>query len=374
MRKTTANLAIKKQNRTDIYQLLRNSLSLSRQDIVQQLQLSLPTVTKNLLELEQEGLIAESGSISNTGGRRAKTYSIVRDAKIAIGLDITRHHVSAVSIDLTGTIIATERRSILFERSDSYYQKLGELVEAMVASCPRGSNQVLGVGIGVPGLISADNSEVVYGEILHFTGSTCEEFSKHFDFPAALYNDANAAGFAELWSGTDKDNAFYIMLSNNIGGAVWINGQSYCGETLKSGEVGHLVLEENGKPCYCGQSGCVDCYLAATELSKYTDDNLASFFERLESGDQICDAIWQTYLSYLARTVSNVHILFDCPIILGGYVGGYIEPYMSQLIQKVERKSSFSYPGQYVKCCTYKKEAIAAGSALHFIDSFLKAI
>ena len=115
MEKKTANIEIKQRNRTNIYQLLRKQGELSRQEIVMALQLSLPTVTQNLAELQAEGLVTEAGTIGNTGGRRAKTYSIVRDARTAIGIDVTKHHVTAVAVDLNGAIIAKTRTKLTFE-------------------------------------------------------------------------------------------------------------------------------------------------------------------------------------------------------------------------------------------------------------------
>ena len=88
--------------------------------------------------------------------------------------------------------------------------------------------------------------------------------SRYIPYPTALLNDANAAGFAETWINKDIKTAFYLMLSNNIGGAVIIDGSPYAGYHHHSGEVGHLCIERNGRPCYCGQKGCVDRYLAAT--------------------------------------------------------------------------------------------------------------
>ena len=374
MEKNTPISAIRFQNRSNIYQIIKHNPKMSRQEVLRSLDLSLPTVTKNMLELEQEGLIKESGLIRNTGGRSAKTYSIVKNARIAIGLDITRNHVTGVAVDLNGDIIASHSDKLTFERSDAYYQRLGAIVSSVILDSSCTKDQVLGVGIGVPGLISPDNKTITYGEILNFTGATCAEFSQYLDLPSALYNDANAAGFAEMWALQGLENAFYIMLSNNVGGSVWINNQCYCGDTIQSGEVGHLTLVEGGETCYCGQKGCVDRYLAATVLSQHTNGDLAQFFTELKNGNKKFNEIWETYLDNLAITVNNVHTLFDCSIILGGYIGPYLEDYMEFLFARMARRSTFSYDKEYLKPCTYKKEVIAAGSALYFIEEFISSI
>lgn len=374
MQKKTANMEIKKINHTNIFQLLRQNSGMTKQDIVSHLQLCLPTVTQNINELQSEDLVSESGSVGNTGGRRAKTYDIVKDARVAVGLDITRNHITAVVVDLTGSVMSRIRVRRKFERTDDYYRYLGTLVESALAETKLAPARVLGVGIGVPGLVTGDHQTVFYGEILSFTGATCAEFSKYIPYPTALYNDANAAGFAESWAASGLTTAFYLMLSNNIGGSVVLDGKIYVGQHLRSGEVGHTCIVPDGRPCYCGQKGCVDAYLAATELSSRTDGNLAAFFALLKAGDEETAAIWEDYLTHLAMTVNNLYMLFDCAVILGGYVGEFIGEFMDDIQERTRRLNSFENNADYLLVCSYKTEAIAAGAALGFISSFIDSI
>ena len=372
--KRTANTEIKKANRTAVYQLLYQEPETTKQDIVIRLGLSLPTISMNLQELEEEGLIQKSGSVGNTGGRRAVCYSVIPDARTAIGLDITRNHITAVAVDLKGEIISKIRIRYPFSREEKYYQELGHVVETVIEDAKLNREHILGVSIGVPGLITQDNKSVFYGKILNFTGATCEEFAQYIDFPVKLYNDANAAVFAEAWANQSIDNAFYIMLSNNVGGAIYIDNQTYCGDNIKSGEVGHITIHPDGKSCYCGQKGCVDAYCAATVLSDYTDGNLSEFFKQLKNGDPEKKMIWETYLKDVALTVNNVRMLFDCTVILGGYVGEYIEEYLFKLRELAQSINPFDSNADYLVACKYKTEAIAAGASLNYIAEFVNQI
>ena len=372
--KQTANLHIQKTNRTNIYQLLRQQDALTKQDIVQRLQLSLPTVTQNINSLISEGLVMEDGSVGHTGGRRAKTYSIVRNARTAVGLDITRNHITAVAVDLTGEVIAQHRERHKFERSDSYYKHLGVTIRDLVKKASLAEEQILGVGIGLPALVTDDNQTIFYGEILKFTGATCQEFSKYIHYKTALYNDANAAGFADFWIRRTPGSAFYLMLSNNIGGAVVINNQIYGGSHFHSGEIGHLTLFPQGKPCYCGQKGCVDAYLAATVLSSLSDGNLADFFLLLEQKNHKAVKLWNFYLDCLALTVNNLQAVFDSKVILGGYVGEYMEKYIDEIKARATKLNSFENDADYLDVCRYKTHSIAAGAALNFIVEFIDSI
>ncbi|CUX26718.1 ROK family transcriptional regulator [Clostridium sp. C105KSO13] len=372
--KTSANLEIKKMNRSNIYHLLRNHKNLSRQDIARELRLSLPTVIQNLEELQDEGLVRESGSIGHTGGRRAKSYAIVPDARIAIGIDITRNHITVLAVNLEGTIVYRTRTRVPFQRTDKYYKEIGKMVEQTVSKVKKRTKAILGVGISVPGLITKDNQEVFYGKILNFTGATCSEFSKYIPYRTALFNDANAAGVTETWLGGIEENAFYLMLSNNVGGAVVVNGSVYTGETLHGGEVGHIKIHPGGKDCYCGQRGCVDAYCSATVLSNMSEGNLEDFFQKLNMKNPQAIQIWEEYLESLALTINQLQTLFDCTIILGGYMGEYLDPYIEDIRNRVQALSSFDYDKRYIRVSKYKKDAIAAGAALDYITEFVDAV
>ncbi|MDR2490575.1 MAG: ROK family transcriptional regulator [Spirochaetaceae bacterium] len=373
--KKLSNLSIQKNNRTNIYRLLREGTALSKQEIVQRLRLSLPTVTNNLTELQDEGLVSEGGFIGNTGGRRAKTYTTVNDARLAVGLDITKDYVIAVIVDLRGEIICKTKALLKFEQTGAYYEQLATVVQDVVHSGVSDKRRILGVGIGVPGLVTEDHLKVFYGEILKFTGATCEEFSRHIPFKTALLNDASAAGFGEFWIRGRQGSAFYISLSNNIGGTVMIDSRIHNGAHYHSGEIGHLTLYPHGKRCYCGQLGCVESYLASTILSSECNGNLSGFFKRLAQHDTRAVSLWEVYLNDLARTVNNLQQLFDCTIILGGYVAEYIDAYLDELKLRAGKLNPFEKDNaDYIEICRYKTWSIAAGAALHFVSEFINGV
>lgn len=161
------------------------------------------------------------------------------------------------------------------------------------------------------------------------------------------------------------------MLSNNVGGAIIFNGEAYPGKNICAGEIGHIKLHTPGKQCYCGQSGCADLYCSATVLSSEYDGNLGNFFSALSQQNEKAVSLWNIYMDDLAHLINVVRLLFDCKIILGGYVGAYLEPYIENLRQRVKQLDTFHTPVDDVVTCHYKTEAIAAGAALHFISQYI---
>lgn len=372
--KNPLNIEIKKINRSNIYHEFLANDTLTKQNLVSNLQLCLPTVSKNIDELTADGLIEKSGSRGHTGGRRAVTYALIKDARIAIGIDVTQNHITLVAVNLMGTIISSVRKRIRFEPTDSYYRYVGESLTEFAAKLNLDQTHILGVGIGLPSLVDADRKSVFFSKIIELGNTTLDDFAKYIPYKIELFNDANAAAFTEIWMKPETQNIFYLMLCNNIGGSMILNGSIYSGDSQKSAEVGHITLVPGGRKCYCGQSGCVDAYLAATNLSDLSEGSLQLFFEKLKNGCESCSQAWNIYLDYLAQTVNHIHILLDCSIILGGYVGEYLEPYLGELRTRAARLDTFQSNGDYLKICSYKKEAIAAGAALNFISSFIETV
>lgn len=368
---------IKIKNRRRIYQYIRRNGSVSKQDLVVALKLSLPTVTQNLEYLKQTALIDTSKKITNTGGRSATAFSYLKDAKMAIGVYISAHHMNAVAVNLSGEVEALAKEQIAFNLDDdAYLRKLGTVVEKVKVEAGIKDKELLGVGISVPGLVSDDGSYVTYGLTLGFTGKTRDEIGKYVPYSCRLVHDSYAAGYIETWKNQDVRNAFYISLSNSVGGSVIIDHEIYEGDTQKGGEIGHMiVVPKGGERCYCGKYGCFDTVCRAGNLDCYTDGNLELFFDRLKEGDETAAGLWEEYLDHLAHAVHNIRILFDGKVILGGYVGAYIGEYMDELCRRVDDKNPFGdHARDYLSPCHYKKEASAAGAAIFFIDEFLADI
>ena len=363
---------LRKFNTSNIYSYFLNHPDATKQELASSLNLTLPTITKNIDYLSDLGLIKICGSRGQTGGRRAITYSLCSEAKIALGLDITKHHVACVAVDLYGKIISFKRTWLVFENTATYYKGVADLLNEFIADNKIDNDKILGVGIGIQALVKSDNKTVFYSRIMDFGKDAYEMFRKYIPYDIAMFNDAKASCFAEKWINKDIRNAFYILLSNNVGGAMIINGQVYSGNSFKAAEVGHITLVPQGRQCYCGQCGCVDPYLAASNLSQ---DDLSGYFENLKttSDTRLLDN-WDRYLYYLAATINNVRSLMDCDIILGGYVGAYLEPYLDEIKKRVLKISTFDSDSDFIKLCSYKYESIAAGAAMHYVSQFITTI
>ncbi|TGE39148.1 ROK family transcriptional regulator [Desulfosporosinus fructosivorans] len=367
------SIEVRKINRNTIYKFLYKHDPISIQEIAQTLNMSLPTVTQNLKELQERDLIIETGLFESTGGRKAKAITY-NSLKYAVGLDITRNHVGMVLIDLSGKVINNVRKQFPFVNSKEYFSGVGDLVKQFVDECTIESSKILGVGIALPAILSADKQTVNYATVIDFKGGSVKDFSEFIPYPCILSNDANAAGFAELWNEDDIQNVVYLSLNNSVGGSIIIGKNIYSGQNQRSGEFGHMTIVPDGRTCYCGQKGCVDVYCSAKNLSDSTNGNIADFFRLLRSNSGPQQALWEEYLTHLVVIINNLRMLYDCNVILGGYAGAYMDEYLEDLRKLVSSKNSFEIDGSYLHVCKYKLEATAVGAALQHIESFINNI
>jgi len=367
---------IKIKNRQLIYQYIRAHKQAPKRDIVADLCLSLPTVTQNLEYLKEQKLIDTSQKVTNTGGRNATAFAYIPDAQIAIGVYITAHQMSAVALNLSGEVIGLVKERAEFALDDDeYLRKLGALVERVKKEAGE-DKPLLGVGIAVPGLVSSDGETVTYGLTLDFTGKKKEEIAKYIPYECKLFHDSSVAGYMEAWAGNRIKNGFYISLNNSVGGAVIIDNVLYEGNTQKGGEIGHMTVDtQNGKKCYCGKYGCFDTVCSTEVLMQHTEGHLGEFFRLLKSEDETAILVWNQYLEDLSLAVHNIRMLFDGSVILGGYIGPYIEEYMDNLRRRVDERNPFGDKAEeYLMVCQCKTEAAASGAAAYYIERFLDEI
>lgn len=358
-------------SRNRIYRLIFAHDRISKPEISKALDLSLPTVIQNVRTMMGEGLLCENGLLQSNGGRKAAALSCVGDARYAVGLDITQRHITAVLINLRGDVIRQNRVRQSFEASQGYYRVLGDMVEQLTWEC---REQVLGVGISLPALISKDKQVMEYSHVFRIRNEKCTHIAQFIPFPTQLCNDANAAGIAELWAAPSIQDTFYLSISNSVGGAIFFNGVLYEGANQRAGEFGHMTLVDGGRPCYCGKLGCVDAYCSMKSLLDDEQESLEDFFAALDAGDKVRQARWDRFTDNLSMAVNNVRTLFDGDIIVGGYLGEQIGSRIEELREKTAARNTFESSAAYIKPCSIHRSAAAIGAALTFVHQFIHSV
>ena len=220
----TMNTAVLRQtNRRRVLQYLYDSGEpATKQGIAGELSLSLPTVTGNLAELLEEGLVSCSGTQESTGGRKPRTYALEPGARVAVGITVQRDEVRFLAIDMRAQELGCREAPLAFSHTAEYYERLSLYLEAFLDDFHLDRNRLLGVGITLPGIIDQTEGRLVMAPTLELWDVPLEELYRYFSrYPVFIENDANASGYAERWMDKEQNNMVYMAVERGIGGAIF---------------------------------------------------------------------------------------------------------------------------------------------------------
>ena len=125
------------------------------------------------------------------------------------------------------------------------------------------------IGIGCPGIASPKEGIILFSSNLEFDHvNVREEIQKYINVDVYVDNDANCAALGEVICGAAKgeDDVIVVTLGTGVGGGIILDGKVYGGAFHGEGEIGHQVIELNGRPCGCGRKGCWEQYASANAL------------------------------------------------------------------------------------------------------------
>ena len=366
------NVMVRVANRKNIKRLLYSKDALTKQEIVSLLNLSLPTVNLIVQQLKDENLIVEQPSDMSSGGRKPQLFCFNYDARVAAGVEISQNHNRMVLINLKNKLICERRVRVPFENSAEYWNGVNERVQSILSENNIKKEQVIGVGIAIPGVVKHDESVVELAPTLNLRNFNYENLNNIFEMPVLIENEANAAGFAEVWNRDVVDNAIYISITKGVGGAVIINNELFLGDNNRSGEFGHMTLIPDGAVCSCGRKGCFEAYCSTKILTQYSDGDIDEFFTLKEKGNKGFEKVWDEYLNHLAIGISNIKTAFDTEIIIGGDLDQYIRSDYDRLNEKVRERILYKDAEPIFRISDTGKNASAIGSALLQVSNYLE--
>ena len=369
-------IGLKQYNVQTVYDDIYVHKETSIQEIAFRTGLSMPTVSTNIRNLEERGLVMKTGTLASTGGRRAQTYGCQSQIRIAVGVELLKESIHLVAIDVFGTILKEKACDLLFQNEEEYYRHFGKVVDGFVESLPFPKEKLLGIGIAVQGLISKDGETMEYGAILGCTGVKRSAFQKYLSLPCMLIHDTRASAFAEVWRIPQTHDTLYFALNRNLGGTLIVDRGGNSNENTFPGDtIEHMCVDPNGPVCYCGHKGCLETVCSADSLKTASRTNIPEFFTSLRKGDEQSKKIWEQYLSFLAIAINNVRMVDDCDVVIGGYLSPYMINDDFVLLDNLISACSFNHtrPSSLSKSRLGEK-APFLGAAMMVMESFLSSI
>ena len=373
MKNSITPAQISQNNLKLIYQYIYANGPVSQQDIAYSLRLSRTTVTTKLSELETCGLIRKSGQIaSDLAGRKAAAYSIDPEYRFAIGVEILSRQVKILRVDLKGVSSHRIVIDLEYENTDEYPKKLCREINRFIDDLPSEKERILGIGLAIPGLVSTDGTEIVYGKIFNCTGLKISAFSRLLDYPCRFLHDSDACADSELWHSPELKSFLYMNISEHLGSSMVNARKIVSGPHGRASTLEHIQVQPRGKECYCGNRGCLETICSISAIIDETGLNEEEFFQALEDGRSVAVKRWKKFLTTLALAINNMHLVYDTTIVLGGYLAAYLdEDDINTLYETIEKLTPFPEERNYIQVSKMPKHSITIGAGLPYIRHFL---
>jgi glucokinase len=244
--------------------------------------------------------------------------------RVVIGVDLGGTNLRAAILSPTGDIL--ERRKEATRAAEGWSSVVARLIDNIKHQRDIASQkglEVCAVGVGAPGVIQGDKGIVVKSPNFPDWNNLPlrDHLEKALDIPVYLENDANAAALGEQWRGAGQgiQSMILLTLGTGVGGGIILDNKVWHGADGMAGEIGHMTLIPTGRPCTCGNTGCLEMYASARGI-------VQSYREALGKSADALKQITSEQVYEAARTGNEiaVRVMNDMGRMLGIGIAGLI--------------------------------------------------
>ncbi|GAA3625597.1 ROK family transcriptional regulator [Nonomuraea rosea] len=327
----TSGLAqLRDHNRQRVIEALSRLGVASRSRLAQETGLSRTTISAVVNDLMAEGSVAEVELPRSSGpGRPGMGLALARPSGTLIGVDYGHFHVRVAVADLSYNVLGERYLELDLDAAPyKAFDTAAEMAGELLQEVGRPPASVVAGGVGIPGPYDRKTGTLHAGAILQsWVGlDVAAELGSRLPYPLFLDNDANLGALGEFTFGAaaDADVMVYIRLSSGIGSSLVLNGYLFRGAGGIAGELGHVVVKEDGPMCRCGGRGCLEAFATGRALREslkfsHGELTLARILELSEAGDVGCRRALSDAGTTIGRALGDLcnHLNPD-RIVLGG--------------------------------------------------------
>lgn len=284
--------------------------------------------------------------------------------KYNVGIDLGGTNIVAAVVDENAKILSKVKcKTNLPKAPDILCDDIKNLITEAIFSANLKLSDIDIVGIGSPGIINNKTGYIEYSCNFDYHNVPIRELlESRIGKKVYIENDANAAAIGEFAFGAGKDvsSMVAITLGTGVGGGIIIDSKIYCGFNYAAGELGHMVIEKDGRPCSCGRKGCFETYSSATGLILTTKEimnenkdslmwniskedgkiNGKTAFLAMKQGDKAAKLVVDRYIDYLACGIINLINIFSVPLIsIGGGISNEKEALLNPLLEVIKKEA-----------------------------------
>ncbi|MGO4725563.1 MULTISPECIES: ROK family transcriptional regulator [unclassified Inquilinus] len=323
-----------------VFDAVRLHGPLSRADIARLTGLSKQTVSNLADELYEAGLLRPEGRKIAGVGKPSIQLAINPEGGFTIGLQLDRGRLVTVVADLSGQVRERAVQPVEMPSPEQTVPRLKQQVDAIIAEAGIARDQLLGVGLVMPGPFQVEGLGPT--SLPGWDGlKIAADLEAAIGLPVQLENDATAAASAEWLYGAARSLStfVYVFIGIGLGAGLMIEGRAFSGAAGNAGEFGHLMVQPGGLRCDCGNRGCLEAYLSLNAAFQHLAaqglalQSIEAFEREIAPDDPRLDAWLDAAIEPFRIGLNAVENMFDPEaILLGGDAPDWL---LDRLVQRV---------------------------------------
>jgi predicted NBD/HSP70 family sugar kinase len=327
-------------NRRVIFDALRINGALTRADLARATQLTPQTVSNIVDSLEADGLVTADEPRRQGRGQPARPYRILPEGACAIGVQLDRHQLLGVVVDLAGAPLMRRQRQLPAGGPKKGGAALLKLIGDLrsFAGGRQDAARLLGLGIAMPGPFGTIDNDDPWGMQDWQDFPLADWLTGKTGLAASVQNDAAAGAIAEKMYGTAAglENFVHLFIGYGLGAGLVLRGQVYSGAANNAGEIGQVVsaAARNGNP------EAIEHYASLLALCRHLgiDPRHPGLLDHLQSLFEADDKRIRPWIAqavrHLRHAVQTLESLFDPETII---IGGQMPPgILAEMVTSLE--------------------------------------
>lgn len=298
----------KQHNRDLVLRTIFAHDSISRAEVARVTHLTRTTVSDIVNGLLTEGLVEEVGRGESIGGKSPILLSIVADSRYLIGLNLAQDKFIGAVVNLRGEIKEIVEAPVHDDNGENALKLVYQILDQLTR---KKLKPIVGIGVGTPGLVNTREGVVVNAVNLEWQDLPLSQLlEKKYKLPVLILNDSQAAAIGEYVYGSDhapEKNLIVVNVIHGIGAGILINGRLFQGDGGGAGEIGHVVVQENGELCRCGKRGCLETIASARAVVlQMKMGSLEEVILSFQNGDAKANTVVVNAGHYLGASLANL--------------------------------------------------------------------
>lgn len=338
-------------------------------DLSKELDLSIPTVTKFISEMCEDGYINDYGKLETSGGRHPSLYGLNPESGYFIGVDIKKFAVNIGLINFKGDMMELKMNiPYKLENTPEAMEELCKLINSFIKKAKVNTEKILNININISGRVNPE-SGYSFSQFNFSERPLAEILTEKIGYQVCIDNDTRAMTYGEYLQGCVKGekNIIFVNLSWGLGIGIIIDGKIYTGKSGFSGEFGHINVFDNEILCHCGKKGCLETEASGSALYR-------TLLERIKNGecsilsgridnrelpltldeiiaavnkeDLLCIEIVEEIGQKLGKQIAGLINIFNPELVIIGGTLSLTDDYIAQPIKTAIKKYSLNLVNQ----------------------------